>query len=117
MGILDTLKWLWDPRTDEQKEYEQWDSETPLQKRTQKLRVIVKGENGKLTHRIEYSLEDWKTGMGTMRWASDEQTFEHFLNEWIADRATQGIRIDSVWYSPETIERIELGEQKLELIE
>lgn len=60
MGILDTLKWLWDPRTDRQKEYERWDNETPLQRRTQKLKVVTKDDFGKRTHGIEYSLEDWE---------------------------------------------------------
>jgi hypothetical protein len=113
MSFVEKLKWFWDPRTDEDKQYAKWDQETPLQRRIQKLDVYIKNRETPFT--ISYSEEDIKTGsIGALRFASNKDTFDSSLKEWLGNRGSRGITIDSVWYSPESIERIELGEQRLE---
>lgn len=112
MSFIEKLKWFWDPRTDEQKEYDKWDSETPLQKRIQDLNVYFKDRDTPVT--VTFIREDINFEMGNMRWASDQDMFNVALQRFFSDCALQGITIDSVWYSPETIERIEPGEHVLE---
>lgn len=113
MSFIKKLKWFWDPRTDEDRAYAKWNQETPLQRRTQTLDVYIKNRETPIT--VTYSQEDIQTGgMGKLRWASNENTFDLFLKEWLSNRGSQGITIDSVWYSPESIERIELGKQTVE---
>jgi len=114
MKLFEKLQWFWDPRSDNEKAYAKWDSETPLQRRTQKLNVHIKSSSTPIA--ISYSREDWASGLGNLRWASNKDTFDSFLKEWLANRGSKGITIDSVWYSPESIERIELGEQIVEAI-
>lgn len=41
-------------------------------------------------------------------------TFDSLLKEWLGNCGSRGITIESVWYSPKSIERIELGERVLE---
>lgn len=115
MSFIEKLKWFWDPRSDSEKAYAKWDQETPLQRRTQKLSVYIKNSETPIT--VTYSQKDWESGLGTVRWASNENTFNSFLKEWLGNRGSRGIKIDSVWYSPESIERIELGEQIVEEIQ
>lgn len=114
MSFIETLKYLWDPRSDNKKAYDKWDQETPLQRRTQKLNVYIKNQETPIT--ITYSQKDQESGFGTLRWASNEDTFDSFLKEWLGNRGSRGITIDWVWYSPDSIERIELGEQIVEAI-
>ena len=115
MGIVSMLKWFWDPRTDEQKAYDKWDQETPLQRRTQRLRIYIQGEVEPIL--TDYVREDWEWAGDIMRSATSDTSFNGQLTDWIARRGTRGIKIDNVWYSPESIVRIELGEQTLEAIQ
>jgi len=55
-----------------------------------------------------------KRALGILRWAGNKDAFDSFLKEWLGNRGSRGITIDSVWYSPESIERIELGKQIVE---
>lgn len=114
MGLFSALKWIWDPRTEEDKIYDDWDKKTPLQIREQTLFVFIKDLKEPLV--VTFSRKDWNGGFGTMRWASDKKTFDSLLAEWIGDRGHLGIHIDSVWYSPKNIERIELGDSELKPI-
>lgn len=112
MSFIEKLKWFWDPRTDEEKAYAKWNQETPLRCRTQQLTVYIKNIETPAT--VLYSRKDWQSSLGTMRWASNEETFDSLLKEWLGHRGSRGITIDSVWHSPKSIERIELGEQIVE---
>jgi hypothetical protein len=38
------------------------------------------------------------------------------VNRWLSGRTSNGIQVDGVWYSPNQIERIELGEKTVEEI-
>lgn len=115
MKIIDTIKWLWDPRTEKEKAYDKWNRETPLQRREQKIAIYIKNREEPIITTVR--VVDFETGgSGTLRYASSENCFNTMVNEWLDNRAKNGIRIDSVWYSPETILRIELGESKLEAI-
>jgi hypothetical protein len=55
-------------------------------------------------------------GIIDVSWGTNKQTFNRYLSDWIEDRGTKGIRDDAVWYSPESILRIEMGESQLEEI-
>jgi hypothetical protein len=114
MSLIEKLKNFWDPRTDKEKAYDEWDRVTPMQKRTQTLRVYVRDRQEPFT--VKYTLKDWRWSGEIMRRASDKQTFNRCLSDWIEDRGTKGIRDGAVWYSPESILRIELGEQTVEAI-
>lgn len=117
MKIIDTIKWLWDPRTEKQKAYEEWDRKTPLQRRTQELHVFIRGEVDE-PFVVEYMAKDWVLGTGeAVRWASNTDSFTDELIRWISRCGTQGIIVDGVWYSPAMIERIEMGESRLEAID
>ncbi len=105
MGLVDTLKWLWDPRTDEQKRYET----DPLRRYTQYLKVYIKGIDAPFERCIEF--EDTKYGDWYFR-----ANLDYDVREWLNDRATKGIKLSSVWYAPDMIERIELGEHTVEEI-
>lgn len=115
MKMLETLKWLWDPRSDEQKAYAKWEQETPLQRRTQELVIYIRDREEPF--RCDYKQEDFQSGDWSWRRASSVSVFNGYLNDWLNDRGSKGIRIDDVWYSPEVIERIELGKSVLEPIE
>lgn len=112
MSFIEKLKWLWDPRTEDDKAYAKWNAETPLQCRTQRLRVYIQGEAEPIL--TDYVQEDWEQEGYTMRWATSDTSFNRHLTDWLARRGTNGIKIDNVWYSPESIVRIELGESVLE---
>jgi hypothetical protein len=114
MSLIEKLKNFLDTRDDKEKAYDEWDRVTPMQKRTQMLRVYVRDREEPFT--VKYTLKDWYWSGEIMRRASDKQTFNRYLSDWIEDRGTKGIRDDAVWYSPESILRIELGEQTVEAI-
>lgn len=114
MNIIEKLKWAWDPRTEEEKLAQKIEKATPLQCRTQHLKVYISGTQD--PYEMTFSKKDQNFGsMGTLRLAGKE-SFKGFLNEWLDARGHKGIRIGSVWYSPESIERIELGDQTVENI-
>lgn len=114
MGIVSTLKWLWDPRTEDEKSYSKWSEQAPLQRRTQELVIYIRDRTEPF--RCDYTQEDFRTSDWTFRRASNDGIFNDYLNEWLGERGSKGIRIDDIWYSPEMIERIELGESVLEAI-
>ena len=105
MGIVSTLKWLWDPRTDEQKSYET----DPLCRYTQEVRVFINGIEEPFVRILEY--EDMEFGDWIYRAFIDDK-----VKEWLDHRGEKGIKLDDVWYPPAMIERIELGEQTVEEI-
>jgi hypothetical protein len=111
MGLFDTLKWLWDPREPEQKAYDAWDKATPLQRHRQTLLIYIKGQSEPFVRILEY--EDVSVGdLGNWRVDLDDK-----VRGWLGRRGTKGVQIDSVWYSPDQIERIEIGEKTVEPIE
>lgn len=112
--IMNTLKWLWDPRSDQEKAHEEWEKTAPMMRRTQKLTVHIKNMEpfNIFFSRTDIDYKDF----GTQRWASEKDIFEDQLRKYLGNRGTKGIQIDSVWFSPEVIERIELGEQTVEEI-
>ena len=103
MGLLDTLKWLWDPRTPEQKAYDAWDKATPLQTHTQYFTVWITG----IVEPFEISTKvyDFSVGsFGNMRIDLDYYT-QRRLDKW----GTNGITIRGVFYPTARIEKIEIG--------
>jgi len=57
MSFIEKMKWFWDPRTDEDKAYDEWDAKTPLQKRTQKFFVYI--HNCEDPFELSYSESDF----------------------------------------------------------
>lgn len=112
MGIVEKLLWIWNPQTQEQKDYAKWDKSAPHQQRTQKLLVYIKDIDDPLVY--DYVVKDWAIGKENFRWASVERNFNIHIKHWIEERACEGIFIDDVWYGPESILRIELDKQTLE---
>jgi hypothetical protein len=112
MSLIEKLKNFWDTRTDKEKAYDEWNRATPMQKRSQKMLVYVRDLEEPFT--VTYTLKDWYLYGDKMRRASDKKTFNRYLSDWIEERGAKGIRDGSVWYSPESILRIELGEQTVE---
>jgi hypothetical protein len=110
-SIKDTLKWLWDPRSDQAKKYQEWENKTPLKRRTQKLTVFIKDKEPVGT---VFSRKDIDNELIKLRLASDKDVFEDQLHEWLSQRGTKGILIGSAWFGPEVIEWIQLGEQTAE---
>lgn len=106
MALFDTLKWLWDPRTEEQKRYQT----DPLRRYTQDLRIYIKGIEKPFEVTLRF--EDEEYGDWMMRVDLDDE-----VNEWLGRRAERGVTIDDVWYAPNMIERIERGEKTVEPIE
>ena len=103
MGLLDTLKWLWDPSTPEQKAYAAWDKATPLQTHTQHFTVWLTG----IVEPFELSTEfhDFHGGsFGNMRIDVDYYT-QRLRDKW----GTKGITIRGIFYPPARIEKIEIG--------
>jgi hypothetical protein len=105
MGIIDTLKWLWDPRSEDEKRYKT----DPLRKHSQKLKVYLRDTEQPLE--ITFTRSDFQTGFGPLRYDIDYE-----VNRWLRGRTSNGIQVDGVWYSPNQIERIELGEKTVEEI-
>ncbi len=106
MKLIDTVKWLWDPRSKEQKRYD----EGPLQRYIQTLNIYIKDVPDPFVRVLDY--EDTRYGsLGVFRVDLDCR-----VNEWLVNRGTNGVKIDQVWYAPDQIVRIELGEQTVEVI-
>ena len=106
MKLIDTLKWLWDPRSEEQKRYD----EDPLQRYTQTLHIYIKDVPDPFVRVLDY--EDTRFGsLGVFR-----VDLGRNVQEWLSNRGSKGVTIDQVWYSPEQIVRIEIGEHTVELI-
>ena len=111
MKLLEALNNFLNPQDDQEKAYNLWNAKTPLQRRVQRLRVYIQGESEPIL--TDYILKDREFSVGKMRWASNEDKFNRMLRDWLKSRGTKGIQIDNIWYSPESIVRIELGEKKL----
>ncbi len=107
MSLIEKLKSMFDTRTEAEKAYQN----DPLRRRTQYMKVYVKGLDKPLIR--VYSREDFTVGHYMFRNA-DVNSFNPDLNRWLAERGSNGIRIDNIWYAPESIDRIELGEQTVE---
>ena len=107
MGIVDLLKWLWDPRSEEQKRYD----EDPLQRHTQTLHIYIKDVPDPFVRVLDY--EDTRCGSLGMVFRVD---LNRNVQEWLSNRGSKGVTIDQVWYSSEQILRIEIGEHTVELI-
>jgi len=106
MGIVDSLKWLWDPRSEEQKRYD----EDPLQRHTQTLHIYIKDVPDPFVRVLDY--EDTRFGsLGVFR-----VDLGRNVQEWLSNRGSKGVTIDQVWYAPDQIVRIEIGEHNVELI-
>jgi hypothetical protein len=110
MNLIKTLKWLWDPRTEEEKAYDAWNAATPLRLHTQTVMVYIKNTEKPFVRVLEFKEFEFGS-MGKWRVNLDER-----VADWIAFRFTNGIGINSVWYAPNQIERIELGEKTVEPI-
>jgi len=103
MGLLDTLKWLWDPSTPRQKAYAAWDNATPLQTHTQYFTVWLTGiaEPFEISNKVY----DFAGGsFGNIRINLDDYT-QRRRDKWGA----HGITIQGVFYPPARIEKIEIG--------
>lgn len=112
MSFFDKLKWLWDPHKYDMEEYKKHISVNPLRRRTQNLKVYIKGNN--VPYDVTYSRKDQYGGMvDVIRYASHEETFNSCLQSWITARGSHGIHIGYSWFPPHTIDRIEFGEQTL----
>jgi hypothetical protein len=110
MGLIDTLKWLWDPTTEEQRQYRAWNAQTPLQRHIQHIRIYIKGID--VPFKVTLKFEDKELGDWLMRVDLDDD-----VRAWLSRRAKNGVTVDDVWYAPNMIERIELGEKTVESIE
>lgn len=105
MSFIDTLKWMWDPRTEDEKRYET----DPLRRYTQNFRIYIKGVEQSIDCSI--SLKDVEINGWVWRVDLDQE-----VRDWLNKRAVKGVRIDDVWYPPEQILRIEIGEHTVEMI-
>jgi hypothetical protein len=104
MGVIDTLKWLWDPCTEEDKQYKT----DPLRRYTQQFYIYIKGIEAPFDRSI--SFEDVDFGNDWMI----RINLDYEVQEWLNRRAEKGVKIDNVWYPSDMIERIELGESWVE---
>ena len=105
MGLIDTLKWMWDPRTDEQKRYET----DPLRCYTQTLHIYIKGIDTPFNRVLEFKdiqCGDWFIRVDLAR----------DVRDWLGNRAKKGVTIENVWYAPDQIVRIEILEHTVEKI-
>jgi len=105
MSIIEKLKWLWDPRTEEEKRYET----DPLRCYTQEVRVFINNIETPFERVLEFEdreISDWILRVD----------FDYDMRDWLNRRGEKGIRIDDVWYPPAMIERIELGKHTVEEI-
>jgi hypothetical protein len=107
MSLLEKLKSMFDTRTEAEKAYET----DPLRRRKQHMKVYIKDISAPFIK--IYSQEDEKYYDCVFRNANLDP-FNSDLNRWLAKRGSDGIRIDDVWYGPESIVRIELGQQTVE---
>jgi hypothetical protein len=107
MSLIEKLKWFWNPQTEAEKAYET----DPLRRRNQLLKVYIKGVDNPFIR--VYSQEDVRGRDWVFRNAN-ENSFNSDLNSWLDKRGSDGIRIGNVWHAPESIDRIELGQQTVE---
>lgn len=105
MRLVDTLKWLWDPRSEEQKRYET----DPLCCYTQQFLIHIKG----IEQPVDCSIALKDVEVGGWLWRVD---LEDEVRSWLNKRAVKGVRIDDVWYPPAMIERIEIGKHTVEML-
>lgn len=104
MGLFATLKWLWDPRDADEKAYDAWDKRTPLQQHTQHLTIYIKDAETPFERTLGF--KDFKiSSFGNFRINVDRE-----VRDWLDKCGTTGVKIDNVWYSPDQIVRIELGD-------
>jgi hypothetical protein len=99
MGLIDTLKWLWDPRTEEEKRYET----DPLRQYTQKFLIYIKGIDEPFARNLIFTDVDADGWMFRVN-------LERAVSKWLAQRGVDGVEIDDTWYPPDMILRIEMGE-------
>jgi hypothetical protein len=106
MGLISTLKWLWDPRTEEQKTSQKG----PLRRFTQHCIIHIIGVEETFEKYIVFEDKDFY----------DDWVFrvdiKHDIKNWLGARAEKGVKLNDVWYPPSMIERIELGELTVEEI-
>ncbi len=105
MGLVDTLKWLWDPTTEKQKRYET----DPLRRYTQTLTIYIKGIDTPFERVLEF--EDVSVGDWEFRVDLDND-----VRDWLDKRSEKGVTIGKTWYAPDQIVRIEIGEHAVEEI-
>ena len=106
MGIISTLKWLWDPRTEEDKKY----MSDPLRRYTQQCIIHIIGVEEAFEKNIAFEDQDFYND-----WVF-RVDIKHDIQNWLAARAEKGIKLNDVWYPPSMIERIELGKVTVEEI-
>ena len=89
------------------------EEDVPLEKvkknhrRVQSLNVYIKGISKPFE--INFVREDYKIGQWRCDEASNLETFEIHLKTYLDARGTKGIRIEDTWYSPASIDKVELG--------
>lgn len=106
MGIISTLKWLWDPRTEEQKTRQS----APLRRYTQQCIIHIIGVEEVFEKNIAFEDQDFGSD-----WVF-RVDIKHDIQNWLGARAEKGIKINDVWYPPAMIECIELGKLTVEEI-
>lgn len=103
MGLIATLKWLWDPRTEEDKRY----VTDPLRRYAQHFKIFIKDIDEPFNRYVEFEdechFDDW-----VYRVDLDDE-----IRDWLSNRAKNGIKIDNVWYAPNKIDRIEIGDVEI----
>jgi hypothetical protein len=114
MKLIETLKWMWDPRTDEEKAYAEWDRATPLQKRTVTLLIYIDGIDTPFEH--ECAFRDFEFMGEIYRDATNEKYFNDEVKGYLGKIPKNGITIGDVWYPPKSINRVEIGKNRLELL-
>jgi len=105
MSFIEKLKWIWDPRTDEEKRH----VTDPLRRYTQEFRVFVNNIEEPFERVLEF--EDKEYNGWYLRVDLEED-----VRKWLDRRGEKGVRIDDVWYPPAMIKRIELGKHTVEEI-
>lgn len=105
MSFIETVKWLWDPRTEEEKMCE----DGPFRRYTQEFLIFIKGIASPHIH--QYIVQDMECGPIDIR-----VDINHNIQKWLENRANLGVRVKDTWYPPEQIERIEIGKQTVEII-
>ena len=111
MSLWEKLKWMWDPRTDEEKAYAEWNRVTPIQKRTVTLYVAIEGKSTDL--QMRYTVKDEYLGDDVVRWATDDSLFRSRLKDYLQDIPEKGLMAGKYWYAPKTISKVFVGETEL----
>ena len=105
MSIIDTLKGLWDPRTEKEK----MEQKQPLMKACCTLHVYVQGD--KFAKKAYVHAQDLEAGsLGIFRFASDEKSFKGSINDALRAIQTRGIITEAGWFPAERIDRVTIGE-------